>query len=87
MAADNSAGGAGFDWGGFLSGLESTAVNIAKTVSAPTGVQYNPATGIYQPIPGTPQATTATIQSTLGGNTGLLLLLGFGLVALLLVRR
>lgn len=87
MAADNSAGGAAFDWGGILSGIESAAVNITKIVTAPTGVQYNPQLGTYQPIPGTPQATTATIQSTLGGNTGLLLLLGFGLVALLLVRK
>ena len=83
MAADNSAGGAGFDWGGFLSGLENTAVTIAKTVSAPTGTQYNPQLGSYTPIPGTTQAATASLTS----NASLFLFLGLGLVALLILRK
>lgn len=83
MAADNSAGGAGFDWGQILSGLENTALSITKTVTAPTGTQYIPQTGTYQPIPGTINAGVASLTN----NAGLFLLVGFGLVAILLLRK
>lgn len=83
MAADNSAGGAGFDWGQFLSGLEQTAVTISKVVNQPSGTQYIPATGTYQPIPGTVSAATASLTN----NMGIFMLLGFGVVAVLLLRK
>ena len=83
FTADNSAGGAGFDWGQFLSGIENTAVTIAKTVTAPSGVQYNPQSGSYTPIPGTAQAGVASLTN----NAPLYLLLGFGLIAILLLRK
>lgn len=81
-ASDNSTGSA-FDWGQALSAIESTAVTIAKIATTPTGVQYVPGTGTYQPIPGTASAATAQLTS----SAPLLLLLGFGLVAILLLRK
>lgn len=83
MASDNSAGGAGFDWGQLFSGIENTAVQITRTISAPTGTQYVPQTGTYQSIPGTVSAATASLTS----NAGILLLVGFGLVAILLLKK
>lgn len=83
MAADNSAGGGAFDWSGLFSSLASDVASVYKTVNAPTGTVYQPAVGNYVPVPG----TAASVTNTLSNNTGLLLLLGFGLVALLLVVR
>lgn len=43
------------------------------------GYRYNPATGQYAPVP--------TVGTTLASNSGLILLVGAGLVAILLLRR
>jgi hypothetical protein len=84
MAADNSTGG-GFDWGQFFSGVENTVLSVVKTTTQPTappGYTYTPQ-GTLTPLPGSIPATT----SALAGNAGLFLLLGFGLIAVLLLKK
>jgi hypothetical protein len=80
MAADNSSGGGGFDWSGLFSGIENTAITIAKITSAPTD---SPQTGTYNPIPGTVNAGVAQLTSGLP----LFLLLGFGVVLIFALKK
>ncbi len=87
-AADSGGGGG---WLSGLSGLfSSVGTAITQTyqaVNRPTtpvpvtagGTYYNPQTGSFQTISG--------IGTQLGGSSGILLLLGFGLIAILLLRR
>lgn len=79
MAADNSTGGA-FDWSGLFSSISQDIASVYKTVNAPQGTVYQPALGNYVPVP-------TTTPGVMSNNTGLILLFGFGLVALLLVVR